>query len=384
MTTRLLTWRNTNLTLLKTKQPKNGTEEDGTTGPDRKNKLLQNMWGSAQAGKVTAILGPSEAGLNILAGRYSSSKKWTVEADVSLNGQPVQPQDLKPSFVAQDDSLLATATPREAIRFSARLRLSRTTAPREIDDVTYQMQLRFGLVACADTMSGNAQNKGISGGEKKQTAVAVEWVTYPSIILLNEPLPGLDSFQAAKLVQLLHKVAENHGTTVLMAVHQPSSDTFLALDQVIFLATGRVLYQGEPTMIPNFLEEHGQQPSLEHTNPADWMLLVAQTTTENELDKADLFMTYDTFQRGASRHDHNQPSIVVAGGLSTPSVKDVDALTPGMTTQVRLLIARELVHYRRNIQAFVIRFASSIFLGLLIGIIYKDVGRTDSADAINL
>jgi ABC-type multidrug transport system ATPase subunit len=54
----------------------------------------------------------------------------------------------------------------------------------------------LGLLHAADTMIGNTQIKTLSGGERKRTAIGVELITDPSLILLDEPTSGLDSFKA--------------------------------------------------------------------------------------------------------------------------------------------------------------------------------------------
>jgi ATP-binding cassette, subfamily G (WHITE), eye pigment precursor transporter len=43
---------------------------------------------------------------------------------------------------------------------------------------------------------GSTQQKTISGGERKRTAIGVELITDPSVVLLDEPTSGLDSFKA--------------------------------------------------------------------------------------------------------------------------------------------------------------------------------------------
>jgi ABC-type multidrug transport system ATPase subunit len=67
--------------------------------------------------------------------------------------------------------------------------------------------------------------KTISGGERKRTAIGVELITNPSLILLDEPTSGLDSFKAIQIVKLLKKLARN-GKTVISTLHQPSSESF--------------------------------------------------------------------------------------------------------------------------------------------------------------
>jgi ABC-type multidrug transport system ATPase subunit len=118
--------------------------------------------------------------LNVLAGRASSRGKITVSADLRLNNYTVDPTNIQVrkqiAFVAQDDSLQVTSTPREAIRFSAKLRLSRETTEEALDALTERMITELGLTSCADTIVGGALIKGISGGERKRTSVGVELV----------------------------------------------------------------------------------------------------------------------------------------------------------------------------------------------------------------
>jgi len=61
-----------------------------------------------------------------------------------------------------------------------------------------------------------------------------------------------------------------------------------------------------------------------------------------------------------------------------------DERPPGMGTQVSLLYKRELQNLRRDVTAVGARFGLTTFLGVLIGIIFYDVGASDSADNSNL
>jgi ABC-type multidrug transport system ATPase subunit len=143
-------------------------------------------------------MGPSGAGksslLNILSGRAQSHGNMSVSADVRLNNYQVDPTNINVrkqiAFVAQDDSLQVTSTPREAIRFSAKLRLPRTTTDEQLDNITERMLTELGLVDCADTFIGGALIKGVSGGERKRTSVGVELVVKPALVFLDEPTSG--------------------------------------------------------------------------------------------------------------------------------------------------------------------------------------------------
>ena len=95
----------------------------------------------------------------------------------------------------QDDILFAHFTPREALEFAAELKVSNLTPEerkKKIDDLIDVL----GLKNVQDTVIGSALQKTISGGERKRTAIGVELITDPSLILLDEPTSGLDSFKA--------------------------------------------------------------------------------------------------------------------------------------------------------------------------------------------
>ena len=162
-----------------------------TTDSKIQKTLLHQVWGEVPPGQTTAIMGPSGSGktslLNVLSGRIQSTKRLKVQADVRLNNFPVDPTDIKVrkaiAFVAQDDSLQATSTVREAILFSAKLRLSKATTEEDFERLVTRMITELGLQSCADTIVGSALIKGISGGERKRTSVGVELVVRPALVL---------------------------------------------------------------------------------------------------------------------------------------------------------------------------------------------------------
>jgi ABC-type multidrug transport system ATPase subunit len=263
---RTLKWRNVSMTL-------QGKSDE----PDQ--KILDNVWGEVPRGETTAIMGSSGAGksslLNVLAGRAMSRGRITVQAQVRLDSFVVDPKDINIrksiAFVAQDDSLQTTATPREAIRFSAKLRLPCSTTEDELDSLTTQMLNELGLAECADTVVGGPLLKGISGGERKRTSVGVEIVVKPAMVFLDEPTSGLDSFSAFQCCQILKKVA-NSGASVLFTIHQPSSDIFASFDHLILLQKGRLLYNGPVAAVPEYFGARGYPCPINY-NPADWVLV---------------------------------------------------------------------------------------------------------------
>ena len=105
----------------------------------------------------------------------------------------------------QDDIIFEYFTVKEALTFAARLKLKIT---KEQQDIRVAKLIKdLSLTKCADTQIGGLMRKTISGGERKRTAIGVELITDPSIVLLDEPTSGLDSFMAKKIVQTLQKLS---------------------------------------------------------------------------------------------------------------------------------------------------------------------------------
>jgi ABC-type multidrug transport system ATPase subunit len=332
-------------------------------------------------------MGPSGAGktslLNILAGRAASRGNLSIEADVRLNNFAVDPTDIHIrqhiAFVAQDDSLQATSTPREAIYFSAKLRLPKSTRERHLKKLVDRMLQELGLQHCADTVVGGPLLKGISGGERKRTSVGVELVVRPAMVFLDEPTSGLDSFSAVQLCQVLKKVA-NAGSSVLFTIHQPASEIFSSFDRLILMNKGRVMYQGKVADVPRYFMDRGQ-PVPANYNPADWIMKVAQANTIEALNEADFFPSDErilTEPLTTAVEGKDELGMTITVHDDETSSKGHDNSTVGYFTQTAMLFNREIRNLKRDKAAFAGRMGFSVVLSTLIGVIFYNVGEQPS------
>ncbi len=101
--------------------------------------------------------------------------------------------------------------------FAARLRLK--ISEEEQDRRVENLIRELGIEKCSNTIVGSILKKTISGGERKRTAIGVELITDPSVILLDEPTSGLDSFMAKTICKLLQKLAHKNGKTIISTIH---------------------------------------------------------------------------------------------------------------------------------------------------------------------
>ena len=95
-----------------------------------------------------------------------------------------------------------------------------------------------------DTLIGGNLIKGISGGEKKRTAIAFELISDPDILILDEPTSGLDSLTSFIIIQYLKYLAKEKNKTIIMTIHQPNSDIFSLFDRLFLMVEGKLVYQG--------------------------------------------------------------------------------------------------------------------------------------------
>jgi len=96
-----------------------------------------------------------------------------------------------------------------------------------------------------------------SGGQRRALAIASALLTGPSVLLLDEPLSGLDSVASERLMHFLRSVAAAEDLTVLVTVHQPSDDILEYLDRLVVLATGRVIFDETVEVVKRALDEGG-------------------------------------------------------------------------------------------------------------------------------
>ena len=323
-------------------------------------QIIKNSSGHFKPGTLSALMGPSGAGktslMNVLAGRapYGEIK----EGKVVLNGLEAEPhmyqKDL--AYVMQHDAMFATQTPREALHFTATLRLPKYSAA-EREEVVNAAITALRLDKCADTMIGSVMIPGLSGGEKKRAAVAVELISSPSLIFLDEPTSGLDSQSAYELVMILRSLAES-GCTIVCTIHQPSSEVFALFQEVVFVRYGHVVYDGKVEEVIGHFETENHTCK-KQTNPADFAMLRLQTMTEEEMHEL------IAKKKPTSRQE-------ITGRFGDGDVRVVKQAS--IFIQLGQLVRREFRQLIRDRPTLGARFGMGVALAAMVGCIFFDVG----------
>ena len=84
----------------------------------------------------------------------------------------------------------------------------------------------------------------------------MELAAAPMALFLDEPTSGLDATSALSVITTL-KALSRLGITVITIIHQPRQEIFEALDSLILLANGRMIYQGKEDNVHRYFEQAG-------------------------------------------------------------------------------------------------------------------------------
>lgn len=349
--------------------------------------ILKECWGQVQAKQVCAIMGPSGAGksslLNVLAGRSAAAQGIAISGNVYVAGAPINPVLFRRNiaYVMQDDALMATQTPEDALRFSASLRLPDKTPQAHIDKLVQETLVALGIDNCKDVMIGGALLKGISGGQRKRTSIGIEIITSPKLLFLDEPTSGLDSHTAYSIVQILKKMAERN-TAVLLTIHQPSSEIFFHFDIVVFMKEGRIFYQGPAADVVKHFSALGHECPPNY-NPCDYVMALCQVGSTAELEAKGLFMKTPPVDDPAAPTTRTRSKGSLDIALDSAVLDTTMKATSSFTKQLSWLIQREYQNITRNKAALAARFGVTIFLNALFGLIFLDAGARDNANPVN-
>jgi len=200
---------------------------------------LDNVEFSVAAGESVALLGPSGSGkstlLTLLAGllRPTSGKIYLGADDITAMSQTelLHLRGQRVGVVVQNPSrnLLPYGTAEQNITFAQKaLRGYRRADLQPPGDLLYQLGL--------EDLSGQRVSA-MSGGEQQRLSVAVGMAGSPGLLLADEPTSQLDTSNRDRVVELLRRITESFGTTVVALTHDPAVAG--ALGRTVTITEGR-------------------------------------------------------------------------------------------------------------------------------------------------
>ncbi|MEW5312137.1 MAG: hypothetical protein WDW38_003787 [Sanguina aurantia] len=115
----------------------------------------------------------------------------------------------------------------------------------------------MGLWNCKETLVGDAQTRGISGGERKRLTAAEQLVGPRPVIIMDEISTGLDSATLFSIIKWLGQAVHALQLNIVISLLQPPPEVAAMFDDIILMTEGQIIYHGPVTDTLPFFERLG-------------------------------------------------------------------------------------------------------------------------------
>ena len=213
------------------------------------NEVSLDLW----QGRIHAVIGPNGAGkstlTNLLSGDLSPTTGTVTMGATDVTGwapEKISRAGLGRSY--QKTNIFQPFTVWENVRLAAQSRrphagrwLSLAGRFAEINQAAAQALELSGLQDKRYAIAG-----AMSHGEQRQLEIAMSLATDPKVLLLDEPLAGMGTAEAERMVQLLITLKPRHA---MMLVEHDMDAVFALADQLTVMLNGQVIASGDPATV---------------------------------------------------------------------------------------------------------------------------------------
>lgn len=223
-------------------------------------QMLAEVSFSARPGTLTAVIGPSAARNSALVNLLAGAKEPT-SGQITLDDHDVRRMRARIGMVPRDDLVHRQLTVEQALNYAAELRLPADTSADDRRRVVNQVLDELELSPHRATRVGR-----LSTDRRQRASVAVELLTRPSLLVVDEPIAGLDPALGRQVMAMLRRLADAGCVVVLTT----ASLAYLNLcDQVLLLTSaGTTAFVGPPAQIDDAM------------GTTDWSDILARVRTD--------------------------------------------------------------------------------------------------------
>ena len=223
-------------------------------------QLLSGIDFDLPAGEILAIIGRSGQGKSSLLRLFEGSYRKGTESEVTIGGVDYRSKEIRKhiAILEQDPPLRRDLTVEETLLHGARISMDAHEYANTAKSRLERFCELFGL-------SERRQNKvrTLSGGEHRRVALATELMENPGLIILDEPLSGLDPFNSRILCSHLKQLAFL-GHTIILTTH--SYEALHIANKVLVLHAGEQSFYGTPQAAYSFFKTNDPETILSGLN----------------------------------------------------------------------------------------------------------------------
>jgi branched-chain amino acid transport system ATP-binding protein len=213
------------------------------------NEVSVDLW----RGRIHAVIGPNGAGkstlTNLLSGDLEPTSGSVTLGAVETTGwkpERISRQGLGRSY--QKTNIFLPFTVWENVRLAAQSRQPEAARwlRRATDSIANNTRAERALELSGLQNRKNAVAGTISHGEQRQLEIAMTLATEPRVLLLDEPLAGMGTAEAERMVALLQRIKADHA---IMLVEHDMDAVFALADQLTVMVNGQVIASGTPAQV---------------------------------------------------------------------------------------------------------------------------------------
>ncbi len=213
------------------------------------NTAVEDLSFSVENGQIYGFLGPNGAGktttMNILTGYIAPT-----EGSVMINGHNIleEPEEARKciGYLPEIPPVYPEMSVSEYLHFAADLK---KLPKKEREDMIDEVMEMTGLEGMRERLIRN-----LSKGYRQRTGLAQAILGYPDIIILDEPMVGLDPKQIIEIRELIKNLGRKH--TVILSSHILSEISAIC-DHIMIISHGKLVASDTPDNLINLMQGSG-------------------------------------------------------------------------------------------------------------------------------
>ncbi|KAH9255622.1 hypothetical protein BASA81_006452 [Batrachochytrium salamandrivorans] len=372
------------LTVTQKRQPQFGCRKPKKSIDSEPVEILKHLSGVITPGKITLLLGAPHSGktqlLHALAKQTKSKGPVKVTGSLHYNSHSAA-KVYSSNFCTvaeQTDIHIPILTVRETLQFAQQCRgrpegedvevrkLHRSVLNNRVDLIMAVL----GLTRVADTVVGNENVKGISGGEMRRLTLGEMLVAGAKVLLLDEVSTGLDSAATFDITKSIRAMCKVMNINAIISLLQPPPETFELFQDLILMADGNIVYHGETSKALMHFTSLGRHMERE-MDVADFLIEVSLDRTE------ELIVAYHKTPEYVHAVQCDPTVLYCTKEVENPQAFALEQYLVragryhhSFPKLLQVVSARQFAVMARNVPFAVVRIIQNIVMGVVLGAMF--------------